>query len=252
MKHIHIFADNTAAINAIFDPLPRAGQLISHNFHTTISKLLDDDPSRTVEIVWAPGHKNIRGNERADELAKAGVELGAMISGTRSNALHRAREKMKTAWVKEWKASPNTGRYAIANRFPPSLKHTKHFNTSRKVFGRIVQCRTGHAFIGEYYKQFVPSENVDCPCGAEFQTREHILCECPRYETHREILSKASKHLSLPEILGTKKGIEALNEFLERSGAFTKTGNPRTSQSTARLEDETGGTQDDSEDEDDE
>ena len=209
VKHVHIFADKTAAINAIFNPLPRAGQLISHNFHKTISKLLDDDPARTVEIVWAPGHKKIRGNERADELAKAGVELGATVSGTRCNALRRAKEKMKNAWVKAWKAAPNTGRYAIANQFPPSLKHTKHFDTQREVFGRLVQCRTGHAFIGEYYKQFVPDENVDCPCGEALQTREHILCDCPRYQPHRHILSTASRDLSLSEILGTKKGIEA-------------------------------------------
>ncbi|KAF7980442.1 hypothetical protein HWV62_38290 [Athelia sp. TMB] len=100
--------------------------------------------------------------------------------------------------------------------------------------------------------QFVPDENVDCPCGEALQTREHILCDCPRYQPHRHILSDASRDLSLPEILGTKKGIEALNEFLEKSGAFTKTGTPRTTPSLPNPEDEPDVSPDESEDEEDE
>ncbi|KAJ3793320.1 hypothetical protein GGU11DRAFT_666042, partial [Lentinula aff. detonsa] len=97
-------------------------------------------------------------------------------------------------------------------------------------FGRVTQCRTGHAFIGEYYSMFVSSENVDCPCGEQIQTREHILRECPRYKEYRYILKKASQDISLADILGTKEGIEALSEFLELSGAFTKTGRQRKQQ----------------------
>ncbi|KAJ3862450.1 hypothetical protein EV359DRAFT_12033, partial [Lentinula novae-zelandiae] len=88
-------------------------------------------------------------------------------------------------------------------------------------------CWTGHAYAGEYYSQFVPNENVNCPCGEELQTREHILRACPRYEDHRHILQKASKDICLKDILGTREGIEALTEFLDESGAFTRTGRPR-------------------------
>ncbi|KAJ3735324.1 hypothetical protein DFJ43DRAFT_983626, partial [Lentinula guzmanii] len=88
-------------------------------------------------------------------------------------------------------------------------------------------CRTGHAFTGKYYSKFVPNENVDCPCREPLQTREHILRECPRYEDHRHILKKASQDICLADILGTKEGVEALSEFVEISGAFTKTGQPR-------------------------
>ncbi|KAJ3879575.1 hypothetical protein F5051DRAFT_325587 [Lentinula edodes] len=90
-----------------------------------------------------------------------------------------------------------------------------------------MQCRTGHAFLGEYYSQFVPNKNVDCPCGEELQTREHILRACPKYEDFRYILRKASEDICLKDILGTSEGIEALTEFLKESGAFTATGKPR-------------------------
>ncbi|KIK50538.1 hypothetical protein GYMLUDRAFT_130730, partial [Collybiopsis luxurians FD-317 M1] len=58
-------------------------------------------------------------------------------------------------------------------------------------------------------------------------TREHILRECPRYEQERHILRKVSQDISLAEILGTTEGIDALISFLEKSGAFTRNGNPR-------------------------
>ena len=103
----------------------------------------------------------------------------------------------------------------------------KELEKKREVFGRLMQCRTGHGYIGEYYAKFVPTENVDCPCGKNFQTREHILRDCPRYEAHRHTLREFSEDISIPEILGTTKGITALATFIEESGAFTKSGEPR-------------------------
>ncbi|KAK0504356.1 hypothetical protein EDD18DRAFT_1133225, partial [Armillaria luteobubalina] len=59
------------------------------------------------------------------------------------------------------------------------------------------------------------------------QTRSHIIRECPRYKGHRERLHEVSNDIYLPDILGTNEGVEALTSFLEKSGAFTKTGNPK-------------------------
>jgi hypothetical protein len=36
-----------------------------------------------------------------------------------------------------------------------------------------------------------------------------------------------SKEISIPDILGTEKGLTALSRFIENTGAFTKTGGPR-------------------------
>ena len=70
---------------------------------------------------------------------------------------------------------------------------------------------------------------ISCPCdNTILETRNHILTECPRYTHHRKILKKASRHLSLPVVLGTTKGISALAEFITKTGAFSKTGSPPT------------------------
>ncbi|KAK0491855.1 hypothetical protein EDD18DRAFT_1015918, partial [Armillaria luteobubalina] len=129
------------------------------------------------------------------------------------------------SWLRFWKNSPKTGFFAPSNRMAPSLKLTKHFRElhgKREVYGRLVQCRTGHCFAGEYYSRFVPQEDIQCPCIEHLQSQEHIIRDCPRYDGHREGLHKVSRDLYLPDILGTTEGIGALASFLEKSGAFTK------------------------------
>jgi hypothetical protein len=83
-----------------------------------------------------------------------------------------------------------------------------------------------HAFTGEYYRRFVPSEPVGCPRGAILQTREHILRECRLHAHARHHLRKVSANLSLPIILGSQKGLEALVKFLTVLDAFKKTSLP--------------------------
>ncbi|KAJ7506851.1 hypothetical protein B0H11DRAFT_1643789, partial [Mycena galericulata] len=86
-----------------------------------------------------------------------------------------------------------------------------------KHTGSPVQCRTGHACIGEYHTKFVPSKiiRMGCRCGELFQMREYILLT-----RHRDVRHEASNQISITDILGREKGIQVLAEFLESSGAL--------------------------------
>ncbi|KAJ7233047.1 hypothetical protein C8J57DRAFT_1382723 [Mycena rebaudengoi] len=132
---------------------------------------------------------------------------------TLTHAKRATRERALAGWTEKWKKTYPGGRFGPADRIPPAWKPKSHFtSTKREVYGRLIQCRTGHAFLGEYYTKF---------------TREHVLRECERYEEHRGVLREVSAEISGPDILGTEKGIQALAKFLERCGAFTKTGQRR-------------------------
>jgi hypothetical protein len=179
VRHLHFFADNTAALGAIFDPRPAPGQGHARRFRMCIEKFLERNPENTVDIDWSPGHEDIKGNERADTLAKSAAELPCTGESTSmTHAKRAAKENTLRKWTGTWDKTYPTGRFAAADRFPPSWKPKPHFfGTRREVYGRIVQCRTGHAFMGEYYAKFVPTESVRCRCGERFQTRAHILRE---------------------------------------------------------------------------
>ena len=66
------------------------------------------------------------------------------------------------------------------------------------------------------------SQVLVCPCGAETQTRNHILFECETYEEHGHLIDEGAPDHKLTTILGTKKGIDALAKFVRASKAFQK------------------------------
>ena len=57
-------------MESIFEGHPGAQQRSSLAFREIIIEFLDADPRHTVEISWVPSHVKIRGNERADAIAK--------------------------------------------------------------------------------------------------------------------------------------------------------------------------------------
>ncbi|KNZ73082.1 hypothetical protein J132_01312 [Termitomyces sp. J132] len=225
VRHVRIFADNMAAVTSAYGPKPMPGQLQMVKITHQVDTFLGESEDRSIGIKWCLGHEKVKGNERADEEAKKGAELWAQDHTTLTNAKRKSREKALKKWRSEWKKTPLTGGFAIANRLCPRWKPREHVvNTTREVFGRLTQCHTKHAFIGEYYTKFVPRKGKSCPCGEQFQTREHIFQTCPKYKAYRYILCEANKQLDLGILLGTKDRLKATAKFLEKSRAFMKTG----------------------------
>ncbi|KAH8101454.1 RnaseH domain, transposon factor [Cristinia sonorae] len=238
-KTIYVCADNASAVSSVTDVGCHSGQQYASLFCKATTEFLEADERNRVVLRWTPGHCDIRGNERSDELAaKAAMEAMEEGGGVPSYAFlgRSARERAETAWREEWRErrrkEGRTGQatekkgFQVANLLVPKLAPQEHFKNiaNRRIASLVTQCRTSHAFMGEYYERFVPTESTDCPCGCFFQSRKHILFECPRYEDHRDIILKVSPLKKEEVILGSDEGIKALAKFIARTGAFTKTG----------------------------
>jgi hypothetical protein len=230
ITHIHFFTDNSSALFSIQHPGSCvASQSSVIGFVDHVTSFLGASNTRRVSAEWIPGHHDIHGNDVADDYAKTGRELPSCIPWEATVSYrHRAmKEEVLERWKDLWRANPTGHRslYHAADRSLPTLLPSWQMrNLPRRLFGLVLQCRTGHAFMGEYYERHSIDEPRDCPCGAMFQTREHILTECPRYDNWRYLLRAQSPTLSLTAILGTEEGIKALATFIARTGAFTKTG----------------------------
>jgi ribonuclease HI len=166
---VHIFSDCSSALGSALNRKPTAGQHYSSSFCRSITQILTDNPRIHITLAWCPSHSDIRGNDRADTLAKQATEQAhnSPINVTRTNALRRAKATATKLWIKEWKKTALVGHYAIANRFPPSLKPTPHFTAlknQRELFGRTVQCRSGHGYTGEFRREFKLEGPYSCPC----------------------------------------------------------------------------------------
>ncbi|KAF5379794.1 hypothetical protein D9615_005662 [Tricholomella constricta] len=173
IKHIHIYADNTAAVTSVFEPKSAPGQYNMRSFNKIITEFLDQDPTRRQRRM-VPGTHRREGKQKSGRRSQGG-------SATVAKPIH------------DWNRTPPTGGFGVANQFLPAWKIRDHVKaTEREVFSRVTQCRTKHTFI----------------------------------------------ELDLQDILGTNKGVETLAKFLKKSGAFTKTGNPRNAPEPPSIDDE--------------
>ncbi len=121
-------------------------------------------------------------NEVADKLAKSGSTLLPERPKYKTQAyvarLHK--QELAEMWKLRRSNTPNPPStwFQPANRIPPRLKPMERFlSTDQKTFSRLMQCRTGHAHMGEYYRRFVPTQDIECPCGVQVQMRQHITLD---------------------------------------------------------------------------
>src|SRR5260221_12301607 len=114
--------------------------------------------------------------------------------------------------------SQNTGFYPSLDRIIETMLGPLNLGPGGGSYNEPISRlhRTGHAHIGEYYCQFVPSENQMCHCSDTLQTRQHTLFECKTHYCHRHILG-TGRTRNIEFLLGTEKGIRRLARFLKAS-----------------------------------
>ena len=86
----------------------------------------------------------------------------------------------------------------------------------RRILSKIVQYRSGHGLVGAWRQRISRGEDMEefnCPCGT-LQTIQHILKECVLSETRRHFLREVSPTLEERVLLGTARGIKAMEKFL--------------------------------------
>jgi ribonuclease HI len=226
INRVFIFADSSSAIGAILDAKPHPGQQFSLLFRSHIDQIFSSaQGDLRVEVKWTPGHAGVFGNELVDRRAKEAITLQPVAGGTIAYARERASRKPLKQWRKAWLAHPKTSWSDVGLSMPPTKRPNEIWadcGSDRGLSSRLAQVLTGHGHYGDYYRRFVPTERTDCPCGAQRQTREHILWECPIHAHARHHLETAVPSLSLPILLGTPEGRRALVAFLKDSSAFQK------------------------------
>ena len=194
--HIILFIDNKAAANSLFNFDVKSSQMSIVRINSLLIAWLAANLQRSLTIRFVPSHKGVIGNERADQLTKAGLERCPTNPPRilRSHFLSEQRHRAEHDWQRRWKDATYRGSQWLPIRrkkkvFKPSFaKHARNFfhNMAKgepNHLSRIAHVLTNHAPTGEYRTRFFPGEATACPhCDEEtLQTRRHILTECPWY-----------------------------------------------------------------------
>ena len=70
VKHVLIFTDNVSALQAIHSHTPGPAQTHALAFRECAREFLAGGRERSLTLEWIPSHHKVKGNERADQLAK--------------------------------------------------------------------------------------------------------------------------------------------------------------------------------------
>ena len=185
---INIFSDSQAVFKALTTPWCRTK--LVNSCKEEIKSL---GCAGNISLIWVPGHRNIEGNEIADELARKGTELASETSypviGIPLTVVKGELHKLFLRKAqKRWSSISSC---AISKTLWPQydIRRTqKVLWTPRHSISKLVAVFTGHWTIGTHAEKLGLPFNPHCrSCGdlSEKETVEHFLCKCPGLAARR-------------------------------------------------------------------
>ncbi|KAF7567812.1 hypothetical protein PtrM4_124250 [Pyrenophora tritici-repentis] len=183
-----------------------------------------------IHLLWAPGHTDIVGNERADYLAKEATKEDPR-STTKSIAylgttIKRIQQTEQRQEYKKYKARATAlNKATYSAKYPLKISKTIQMpqNTKRVTSSAFYSLKLGHGYFNSYLKRFKKRDSNRCTC-QNIQTPEHLLLYCHLYKDHRKTLLQTIKHrpVTLPLLLHTSIGIEATLAFITSTRIGTR------------------------------
>ncbi|KAH8923237.1 hypothetical protein BT69DRAFT_1333997 [Atractiella rhizophila] len=199
-------------------------QYQAYNKEVVITKfnLID---KKVVELL-----SNIKGNELADAAANSATDpetATGHIVIPRSPATLKAIITTNRFTPKE-ASSPPSGKHhhSLSRRLSPDQTFDMLKEMPRAQASIFVQLRSGHTSINNYLHRIGASEEPSCNfCGMR-DTVTHLFFECEEHEDERKKLrsrlrKKDIKFRSLSDLLSEPEAMQAVWEFIRKSGKFS-------------------------------
>ena len=247
--------DNQAALKALSSKFSKPGQYLAAEAYQLAAKLRKSKGKKySLTLRWTAGHMGIPGNEEADEEAKKAAEgriseeqqlpklLRKTLKCSKSAAIQEEGAARMARWKRDWLGSTRSAKFKHIDSSLPSRRFIKLISNnkiSRADASKMFQLRTGHIPLNAYLFRFKRKENAQCPaCGAQKETPQHFLLECPAYTRERRKIGpkKGELETKFAEIVSSEKRVVALAHYMKATGRFTEDIQGKDSKTaTARL-----------------
>ena len=164
---------------------------------------------------WIPGHMGIQGNDKADSLAKAAINIPP--DKTSKLPYTDLKHKIKQIITKRWQQFEDENVQNKLRQIEPFLKERKReASNTRKEETILSLLRIGHTRLThDFILKEAPTPK--CPCGNHYTIR-HILIECTNISRIRKKFYKVNSMKELFEKINPKNVIE----FLKRIGLLSR------------------------------
>ena len=218
LRHAVICSDSKSAIQSLLTPYPSSPLLtLILNKHEQLQ-----ERGAKIQFLWIPGHSGIKGNEKADAVAKDALNLAFVTE------LHIEFSSIKTLirkailkyWQDQWtNSAPQTqlkNIKPVVKEWPTSYRGNR---IQEKVLAKI---RIGHTYLTHKFIYSKDPRPRCIPCG-HVLTVKHILIYCQKYEQHRRPLREYCRRNQLDFSLAVIAGdehpdlLELLFTFLRNS-----------------------------------
>ncbi|XP_046973827.1 uncharacterized protein LOC124540370 [Vanessa cardui] len=172
-----IFSDSMAALQTIQNPNalhPLAVQT-RENLHDLSLQ------GKVVILFWIKAHAGLKGNERADHLAKEAALKSKRRPDYDQCPISFVKRSIRTETLEEWNTRYAAGDTASVTKiFFPNAKTAyrvvRKFNATRLT----TQILTGHGGFSEYLHRFKCKASPSCICDPGIDENvNHLLFECP-------------------------------------------------------------------------
>jgi hypothetical protein len=179
-SQLTIFSDSQPAIQRILNDKLGLGQALAIEIIAVTKELREKDVLTTIR--WVSGHLSIKGNEKADLLAKkaANQSKNTQIEGYSSfSYIQRLVQRQKALDTQQWLFNTQKQRLKHQEEFqekPISSLTTNRaiFQATKRLSSQFFQLKIGHAITATYLKRIQKLDNTRCWwCSERKQTVEH-------------------------------------------------------------------------------
>ena len=176
-QKIWIFTDSQGVVKNI-QKLLNLG--IARDIRANIQKLTNCNYHLVLN--WIPSHENIRGNEKADQIAKLGQNNPKIenLPITFDHLRNQIKQNIRGQWGENWRNSNTKGmHYSQFNTSPCGPKIKLLSKVNKITFATVMQLNLGHGYFRSYLNRLPAYNSAKCTgrC-VEKQTPEHLLLHC--------------------------------------------------------------------------
>ena len=222
-KSVVIYSDSLCALQA----LERRESKSRPNLIREVLELNHDinTAGTTIRFHWIPSHVGLKGNERANSLAKEALDQPAVqinISKERLEMYNQIDDISRTRWQKQWDEG-FVGRhyYAIQREVGKETRLSERMNRREETI--TTRLRLGRCRLNYYLHAMRCHPDGTCDACGQQETIRHLLMECQSHSTLHFRLNEGNlqQPKELHEILRDERTIKIIVNYVMENKELT-------------------------------